>query len=205
MSKVISFIQIMSTAIVLILSSSCQKQAMDMELDDRTKYEIYRDSILQSWDSITVQLRDEIINNLTGKWAIDTLAIEYQNTYSHRQLGIQFDTLLTDFGTLDFGLWMFQDNGFPDSSSFENMAELIYKDTLFTIKFEYLLYVPGQSEVFSFLEWVAEEGHHWDTTTGRRLDYLGLFDNVQIVYVSPTEFYLRGLNRGIRKLKLRKI
>ena len=205
MSKVISFIQIISTVIVLTLASSCQKQAMDIELDDRTKYEIYRDSILQSWDSITVQLRDEIINNLTGKWAIDTLAIEYQNTYSHRQLGIQFDTLLTDFGTLDFGLWMFQDNGFSDSSSFENMAELIYNDTLFTIKFDYLLYVPGQAEVFSFLDKEVKAGHHWDTTTGRRLDYLGLFDNVQIVYVSPTEFYLRGLNRGIRKLKLRKI
>lgn len=205
MSKVVSLAKVTSLAIVIILASNCQKEAVDVELDDRSKYELYRDSILQAWDSITVKLRDEIVHNLTGEWAIDTLVIEYQNTYSHAQLGIRFDTILTDFGTLEFGQWTLQDNGFSDSSSFENVAELIYNDIPFTIQFDYLLYVPGESEVFSFVDREIKAGHNWDTTEGRRLDYLGMFDNVEIVHINPTEFYLRGLNRGIRKLKLRKI
>ncbi len=185
---------------------TCRKETPEITSNQEDDSEILRDSVLNSWESKMIAVANDIIHNLSGQWAIDSIEIEFRDSYGNSQTGIHSDTTIVNFGQINFGEWELLSTGYPDSTSYENGAELIYENEIFPIKFTYLIHTPGKSEVFSFIDWVLIQGNNnWDTTEGWYLYNVGIFDNIQIVKLSQDEYYFKGLNQGIKKMKLRRI
>ena len=64
---------------------------------------------------------------------------------------------------------------------------------------------PEKSKLYSFIyagampDGVEKQSNPWD------LANYSVLDNVEIVKINDNEYYLRGLNRGMEKMKLRRI
>ncbi len=185
---------------------SCKKETPYITSIPERNHRTLKDSIHNSWDSIIIAVAKDITHNLNGQWTIDSIEIEFQDSYGNSQAGIHSDTTIVNFGLINFGKWKLLSAGYPDSSSYENEAELIYHNKIFPIRFTYLIHVPGESEVFSYIGIALFQGNNnWDTADGWFVSNLGILDNIQIVKVNQHEYYFKGLNRGIKRMILRKM
>ena len=189
--------------LMLVLSMiACQKNDDNPATDPGFDIKAHNDSLRQKLDSITISLRNDIIDNLNGKWVIDSMEIEFRNTHANSEAGINSDTIFTDFGEIDFGDWtLLLTSG--DSTSFENKASLIFEGHEYPLSFDYLIYLPGEpGAVYSFLTENAEGLDEWTTDDGWFIRHVGLLDNVQLQKINNDEFYLIGLNKGMKKMKI---
>lgn len=198
-----SYLKLLSVLLIGISLVTCQKENVDLPPNPEDDYQSQKDSVRNAWDSTTVVLRDDVIQNLKGKWAIESVDIEFQGTYANAQVGIEADTAIPDFGKITFGDWdLLTASSYPESTSYNNKAVLTYQNQEYSIEFDYLLYNAVEYQVFSFLDIIVDKNHKWDTTEGRFLSYLGIFDNIEIVKINQNEFHLIGLSHGVKKMKL---
>lgn len=192
--------------LIFIVTSlvNCQKE--DEAMPDQTfDFEAYQDSLLNAWDAIMIASANDIISNLNGQWAIDSVEIIFQDNYEHAQAGIQSDTVLTNLGQINFGTWGLLSAGSPDNTNYNNEAELIYESQTLPIRFSYLIHSPGESKVFSFIERVLEGNNGWNTTEGLFIQNVGIPDNIEIIKLNQNEYYFKGLNQGVKQMKLRRM
>jgi len=198
-SKYCQFIILFLT---IMFFESCQKN-LDLN-KGKTDIEI-RDSLLNAWDSMMIAHANDLVHTLVGHWSIDTVEIQYKNSYGNKQAGIYSDTVIVNFGQINFGKWELLTGSYEDSTSYKNSAELIYNNKIFPVRFNYLLHNPGTDEIYSFLDIKnLQEDDCWDTKDGLFLYYSGLFDNIQIVKINQKEYYFKGINHGVKKVKLSK-
>lgn len=153
---------------------------------------------------IEMEMADEVKKNLVGTWTIDTLNFEV-GYYPY----FETDTTLVKFGELNFASW---ENIDPYTNPYYNWCEIIlrHEDTYYPIRLEYLLLrvnveEPEKSNMYSLLypsafpEGVTYESNPFD------LNVFGIIDNVEIIKINDDEYVFRGLNRGMKRMKIKRI
>lgn len=147
----------------------------------------------------------DVTKNLIGSWWIDTLEIEIN--YSHPYF--RSDTTLIKFGEINFNSWQPVK---PGSDSYSYMCNVIlwHDRKYYPIRFEYLmasanLKEPDKSKLYSFIYPDAFPEGMTAQTNPFDLQNYSILDNVEIIKINDREYYLRGLNRGMKKMKLRKM
>lgn len=189
--------------LVGISLGSCERENPEIEV---TQEETLNDSIQNAWYLAMVETANDLTQTLNGQWAIDSVEIEFRNTPTNAQAGILADTVLVDFGQVNFGLWQPVNSVYPEATSYSNESTLIFGNEVLTVQFDYFLHLPGEDIVFSFLSKVVrQENSTWDTPEGKLLCNLGILDNIEIVKLNENEFHLIGLNQGVRRIKLRRL
>ena len=197
LSTILSFILFIS-----IITISCQQENSVVPNNPSFDIQRHNDSLYQAWDSIRHVLRDDIINDLHGKWTIDSLEIKFENSYANEQTGIQSDTTFIGFGEIEFGTWESVHISDRDDTNFKNKATLHFKGQAYTITFDYLLYNTDKKVVFSFISNFFETGDNWGNSDGWFLRNIGILDNVEIKKINNDEYNFTGLDSGLKKMKM---
>lgn len=184
------FKSITVSAILCLIFNSCDTEKIN-EADVREKY-----------DEIEKLPVSDVRKNLVNTWWIDTLEIEIK--YSHPYF--RSHTTLVKFGELIFNSWR---PIHPDITSNSLQCEAIVKhnNLYYPIRFEYLMGAPNlkepeKSKLFSFIypgSGSEQSANSWD------LQNYSIIDNVEIIRINDNEYYLVGLNRGMKRMKIRRM
>ncbi len=188
------------TYCLLATLTGCKQDALSPQNLDVISYQ---DSVRQLHDSLKFVLRNEIIENLKGEWIVDTLEIDFNNSYYQRQAGISADTTFLNFGEIVFTDWIINQTD-NDSTDFKNQCTLAFKGQDFPMSFDYLFYIPLDYKVFSYTREQIETPQDWLGSNADFLKNIGILDNFQVQRISDDEFKLTGLNKGIKNLKLKR-
>jgi hypothetical protein len=164
---------------------------------------VSHDSINRLNDSLRIVLRNDVIENLKGDWVIDSLEIQFQNSYNQKQAGISSDTTFLNFGEITFGSWTLTQTD-SDSTNFMNECKLLFNNKEYPISFDYLLYIPINYFIYSYTRDRYENADDWNSSDTWFLKNVGILDNMQIQKINEDEFRLIGINRGVKNMKLRR-
>ncbi len=195
-------------SLVPLLFTSCSKSSGFSQQEEIYTYDgDYIDSIRTELKRKYKLNTQKLIYDLKGKWNIDSITIDFEDSSYQKEAGINKDTVIYDFGEFTFVNWELE-LLHKDSTNYEAEIELVFQNNVFPLKFDYLIhnYLLDSSEelnVNSAIHWNLDaENENWKLEDARYLDNLGLIDNVEIIRVNENKYYLVGINRGLQRIDI---